>query len=199
MIGTQPQPRDRYGRFDGCRVDLEHVPVIPASTVRILLRNPHRSLVLVWSGGAANVAEYVVMLDTVLGIHDTVRIAALAAQPVSVRFIRQPCPKGAVRLAWRCPACDRRTPHLFVAGLRDDALTLGIACRICSGLRYAVQGGLIIRKRLTRALAGVEPDRPLPRSLLVPHVITSDPKALQRFKNLSVAEAPDGVPAGLVD
>lgn len=198
-MSAQVQPRDRRGQFVGERLDLECVPLVPATAMRMLLRNPRRTLVLIWAGDAANRAEYVVTLDAVPGIHDTIRIAALAAHPVTVRFVRQACPKGAVRLVWRCPACGRCTPHLFVAGFRDDGLRFGIACRICSGLRHWVQGGSVIRKRLTRTLAGLEPDRPLPRSPLVPHVITSDLRALKRFKNLSVAEAPDGAPSGVVN
>lgn len=193
-----PQPRDRAGRFDGERLDLERVPTIPANIVWALLREP-RTVVLVWVGATANVAEYVVTADLIPGRAGCVSLTALGAPASSARFIRQPLPTGAHRLVWLCPSCGSRTRYLYPAGWRYDALTFTIGCRRCLNLRYQVQGGANAKKALTRRLVGVAPGYPLPRGPLVPTAITSDPNELRRFRNISVAEAPSGVTSGSVD
>lgn len=192
-LATQPpsataQPRDSAGRFEGERLDLEAVPAILATTVGILLKDPGRTLVLAWGDLAARRAEYLVTVEVIPGCADFVRITAMGAPPTSARFIRHQWPDGSTRFySWYCPECATRVRSLFVAGVRTNALTFKIACRWCLHLRYMAQGGGNTRKVLIRTLAALPVEEPLPRGPLVPSIITSDPRELRRFRNLSVA------------
>jgi hypothetical protein len=196
-MSAQPQPRDRAGKFQGDRFDIERLPAVSTHAASRLLRDPRNSLILVWAG-APDVAEFVATVDVVPGGRDFIRFTALGVEPGSVRVIRQRVPGGGQRLMWLCPVCITTRARLLFVGLKHDASGLIVGCRTCLGVQFMSRGGSKIRKALTRHLAGIEPKAPIPRNLCLPTMITSDRKTLRRFRNLVITEAPDGVPSGIV-
>lgn len=192
------QPRDR-GRYAGAeRFNVEDLPLIPAQAAALALRTPQHPLVLVWADPAGRVAECVAILEATG--RDLVRISVLGVQPTSARVIRYRVAHGAMRPLWFCPSCTRKVRHLFV-GFKPNTSTLTVGCRdrACLGLLHRVQGGAQAPKTLLRTLAGIEPDVALPRDLRVPDVMTTAPrKDLRRFRNLSIAAAPDGSPSRVI-
>lgn len=142
-LSVNRNPRTWGGRFTGERVNLEHVPRLPASVVAYVLAEG-RVVRLRWvpycpdwQGEAATVhpEEGAVLVRRTRG--------EWAAWPVRVEVERRPLPRrGGQALLLRCPECSRPVRHLYAwARTGDRRVRLASwPCHRCAGLRYVSEG-----------------------------------------------------------
>lgn len=155
---TYPRYR-RGGRFFGCRVNCEYVPMLPATVVRLVLSDPRNiPYLLAWRserGGEVKEAVRVIRLDPppYLPEGDSIEVKRTDGTVCHLRVLKRRLPRNAgsdVLLA--CPRCCslRRALYGWEAGgpYTNSARTSLWQCRTCAGLRYSSEGGaLVLRSR----------------------------------------------------
>lgn len=192
MMRGRVYPRYRCGgRFYGRRVNCEQVPMLPAWAAARMLDDPRRiPYLLVWKSpwnGTVQEAVRIAPHNEIEGLgrldwRDAVEIKRHNETRNFIRSLLRPLPRngGRVRLLI-CPYCQvpRRGLYGWEPGgqYTHSAVPSDWACRKCSMLRYASEGGALVHRsrgtlfRMIEAAYG--PCRSPRPELWLPYVFTS--------------------------
>jgi hypothetical protein len=192
------QRKRRGGRFFGRRVNLEHVPLLPADAVRWVLLDPRRTPYLfLWRSerdGKVKDAVRIAHCDDPGPFYGTrrdifaIRAAFYACSWVTVKRhdgrcdilqgVWLPLPRnGAKELLLMCYACGNPRRYLYgweASGPYTSSVEASHwMCRRCARLRYSSEGGFLCPGRLLNAFGNL----PRPQTFL-PSVYSSidDPR-----------------------
>jgi len=153
-------PRYRGGgRFFGRRVNCEEVPLLPARTVQLILGDPRKiPYLLVWRSPQDRTVKEAVRIDQErsqlppFDLTGWVEIKRPDGTRSVFRAIERELPRNGGKLQLlACPSCGH--PRRALYGWRPGGpYTTSVErsprweCRVCAGLRYASEGGALIRR-----------------------------------------------------
>jgi hypothetical protein len=134
------QPRDRFGRFDGRRVNVGQVPRLPTFPARWALEDPRRRTYLVfWIDADDKVVRALLMAPTDDGRAVVLSTPYILCRRVALERRHQ---WGGQVLFYVCAGCHRPRRHLYPWPVIDGRLVqdLNPRCAQCARLRYPCQG-----------------------------------------------------------
>jgi hypothetical protein len=187
--------RDKDGRFEGERCDVEGVPRLPTFPARWALEDPRgRPYFVFWSGQGGSLAYRLRLRPEKCG--SAVTISDPEGRVLRVGLVRRQLPRrGGVAILYRCPSCGTPRRYLYGLALIDNTLVHdGLwRCRVCAGLTFASQGRYRNRwERLSfAAVYGETPARePLPRHPWDPRAVSDPRMVVDEFPGQLVQRVP---------
>ena len=136
------QRRDRSGRFNGFRVNLDRVPQLPIYPAQWALDDPRGRAYLVFWTDPVN--EKLLVRALFMERTDDDRAVAISSPYILRRRIalERRHQWGGKVLFYVCAGCERPHRHLYPWAVINGRLAqdLNPRCRQCSGLSYLTQG-----------------------------------------------------------
>src|SRR5437667_2539686 len=133
------RPRDRRGRFNGDRVNVDRVPRLPTFPARWVLEDPRgRTYFVFWSDPGGKLVRALLMAPS------DDRCAILLSTPYILRrrfALERRHQWGGQVLFYVCAGCNRPRRYLYPWEMIDGRLVhdLSLRCAQCVRLRYSCQ------------------------------------------------------------
>ncbi len=134
------QPRDRSGRFNGFRVNLNQVPRLPILPARWTLDDPRGRTYFVFWTDPIKLARALFMASSDDGNAVVLSTPYILRRRIALERRYQ---WGGRVLFYVCAGCNRPRRYLYPWEMIDGRLVhdLSLRCAQCARLRYPCQGG----------------------------------------------------------
>lgn len=147
-MGRERRARRSDGQFVGaCRVNVESVPRLPATSVRVVADDPRRvPYLFLWRRESSGEIEVAVRIFCRLGLGNRELIEVTRPEGTSdvLYGSRRIIHNGGTDLFLNCPRCNRPRRYLYAWAVEDGRIkTAEWPCRFCGGLRYQLEGTYI--------------------------------------------------------